>query len=107
MAPESILHPDSVDPRTDIYGLGTVAYYLPSGVDVFDGRSIVEVCSQHLQQEPQPLSAKGVANPVELEAIVLACLHKDPAHRPQSAAALRRRIESCSVEPWDSARALS
>jgi serine/threonine-protein kinase len=107
MAPESILHPDSVDPRTDIYALGAVAYYLLAGVDVFDGKSIVEVCSQHLHQEPQPLSARGVAIPVELEAIVLSCLHKDPAHRPQSAAELRRRIESCSVEPWDSASALA
>jgi eukaryotic-like serine/threonine-protein kinase len=107
MAPESILHPDSVDPRTDIYALGAVAYYLLSGVDVFDGKSIVEVCSQHLHQEPPPLSAKGVAVPAELEAIVLACLHKDPARRPQSAAELRRRIESCSVEPWDSAMALA
>ena len=52
MAPESILAPDSVDARTDIYALGAVAYYLLAGVDVFDGKSIVEVCGQHLHQEP-------------------------------------------------------
>jgi len=39
MAPESILEPSSVDARTDIYALGAVAYYLLSGVDVFDGKS--------------------------------------------------------------------
>jgi eukaryotic-like serine/threonine-protein kinase len=92
MAPESILHPDSVDPRTDIYALGAVGYYLLSGVDVFDGKSIVEVCSQHLHQGPQPLSAKGVAIPVELEAIVLACLHKDPAHRRSRRLPVRRSV---------------
>ena len=59
MAPESILAPDSVDARTDIYALGAVAYFLLAGVDVFDGKSIVEVCSQHLHQEPEPLSARG------------------------------------------------
>ena len=107
MAPESILDPDSVDARTDIYALGAVAYYLLAGVDVFDGKSIVEVCSQHLHQEPEPLSARGLAIPAELEAVVLACLDKDPDRRPQSAAELRRRIEACSVEPWDSARALA
>jgi hypothetical protein len=36
---------------------------------------------------------------------VLACLHKDPNRRPQSAAELRRLVEACRVEPWDSASA--
>jgi serine/threonine protein kinase len=105
MAPESILKPDSVDARTDIYALGAVAYYLLAGVDVFNGQSVLEVCSQHLHQEPKPLSARGVAIPAELEAVVLGCLNKDPGRRPQSAAELRRRVEACTVEPWDSERA--
>jgi eukaryotic-like serine/threonine-protein kinase len=107
MAPESILEPDSVDARADIYALGAVAYYLLAGSDVFEGKSIVEVCSQHLYQEPEPLSARGIAIPADLEAIVLACLNKDPDRRPQSAAELRRRIEACPVEPWDSATAMA
>jgi tRNA A-37 threonylcarbamoyl transferase component Bud32 len=107
MAPESIIEPGSVDARTDIYALGAVAYYLLAGVDVFDGKSIIEICSQHLHQEPEPLSTRGGAIPVELEAVVLACLNKDPDRRPQSAAELRRRVEACPVEPWDSARALA
>jgi hypothetical protein len=105
MAPESILRPDAVDARTDIYGLGTVAYYLLAGVDVFDGKSVLEICSQHLHEQPKSLSARGVAITAGLEAIVLACLHKDPQQRPQSAAELRQRIEACEVEPWDGARA--
>ena len=107
LAPESIREPDSADPRTDIYALGAVAYYLLAGVHVFDGKSIVEVCSQHLHQEPEPLSARGLAVPAELEAVVLACLHKDPARRPQTAAELRRRVEACPVDPWDNAKALA
>jgi hypothetical protein len=107
MAPESILDPDSVDARTDIYAVGLVAYYLLAGVDVFTGKSIVEVCSQHLHKEPEPLSARGLEIPAELESVVLACLNKDPGRRPQSAAELRRRIEACPVEPWDRARAVA
>jgi serine/threonine-protein kinase len=107
MAPESILKPDSVDARTDIYALGAVAYYLLAGVDVFNGKSMVEVCSQHLHQQPQPLSARGLAVSAELEAVVLACLSKQPALRPQSAAELRRRLEACPVEVWDGASARS
>jgi hypothetical protein len=102
MAPESIRAPDTVDVRTDIYALGAVAYYLLAGVDVFDGKSVVEVISQHLHQIPEPISARGRPIPPDLEAVVLACLSKDPSQRPQSAAELRRRIEACAVDPWDS-----
>lgn len=102
---EAILAPGSIDGRTDIYSLGAVAYFLLAGVDVFDGKSVVEVCGQHLHQPPQPLSARGVAVPPDLEAVVLACLSKDPAQRPQSAAELRSRVEACAVEPWDGATA--
>jgi len=101
MAPESIRAPDTADARTDIYALGGVAYYLLAGSEVFAGRTLLEVCGQHLHQAPQPLSARGVVLSVELEAVVLACLDKDPERRPQTATELRRRLEACAVEPWD------
>ena len=69
--------------------------------------SIMEVCGQHLHQEPTPLSTRGLAIPAELEAVVLACLNKDPNRRPQSALELRRRVEVCPVEPWDDDKALA
>ena len=37
--------------------------------------------------------------------MVLACLEKDPTRRPESAAELRRLLEACAVEPWDSVHA--
>jgi eukaryotic-like serine/threonine-protein kinase len=105
MAPESIRAPESVDARTDIYSLGAVAYYLLAGVDVFDGKSVVEVISQHLHQAPAPFFTHGVEVPAALEATILACLSKEPRNRPQSAAELRLKIEACNVEPWESDRA--
>ncbi len=101
MAPESIRDPGSVDARTDLYALGAVAYYLLAGVEVFHAKSLVELCGQHLHQQPRPLS--GV--PDELAAIVLACLEKDPDRRPQSADELRRRLDACPLERWDDERA--
>ena len=105
MAPEAILNPDTVDVRTDIYALGAVAYFLLAGGEVFGGKSIVEVCGQHIHQAPEPLSARGVAVLPELEAIVLACLAKEPDRRPQSAAELLRLLEACAVAPWNSENA--
>ena len=107
MAPESILNRESVDGRADIYALGSVAYFLLAGTDVFDGKSVVEVCSQHLHQKPAPLSTLGIEVPPALEALVLACLEKDPNLRPQTAVELRQRIEACPVEPWDREAALA
>jgi hypothetical protein len=107
MAPESILAPDAADARTDIYALGAVAYYLLAGREVFNGKSVVEVCSQHLREKPEPLSMRGIAIPADLEAVVLACLDKSPDRRPQSATELRRQLEACAIEPWDSASALT
>jgi hypothetical protein len=105
MAPESIRTPDSADVRTDLYALGAVAYYLLAGVDVFDGKSIVEVCAQHLHEAPKPFASRGIVVSPELEAVVLACLSKEPDQRPQTAAELRHQLEACAVEPWDSANA--
>jgi len=105
MAPEAIIDPGAVDARTDIYALGAVAYYLLAGSEVFNGRTIVEVCGQHLHQEPDPLSARGVVVSAELEAVVRACLAKKPEARPQSAAELRKRLEACAAAPWDSENA--
>ena len=107
MAPESILNRESVDARADIYAIGAVAYFLLAGTDVFDGKSVVEICSQHLYQQPNSLRDRGVAVSPELEAVVLACLEKDPNLRPQTAIELRQRIEACPVERWDREAALA
>jgi eukaryotic-like serine/threonine-protein kinase len=105
MAPEAILTPDASDARSDIYALGAVAYYLLAGGDVFEGQSLLEICFQHLHAPPEALAARGVTTCPELEAVVLACLHKQPESRPQSADELRRLVEACPVEPWSDEQA--
>jgi serine/threonine-protein kinase len=105
MAPESIRDPASIDARTDLYSLGAVAYFLLAGSPLFDGKTIVEVCSQHLHQEPEKLATRGVNVSPELEAIVRACLEKKPENRPASAAELRRRLIASGVMPWDDDKA--
>ena len=90
LSPEAITAPDAVDARSDLYGLGAVGYYLVTGTHVFGGATTVEVCSHHLHSRPQPPSERlGRPVPAGLERLLLACLQKDPAQRPRSAAALR------------------
>jgi serine/threonine-protein kinase len=96
LAPEAILTPDRVDARTDLYGLGGVAYFLLTGSAPFGGRSLVEICSHHLHTPPEPPSRRRPV-PADVDALVLRCLAKGPAERPQSAAELGAALRACKA----------
>jgi serine/threonine-protein kinase len=97
LAPEAISSPDGVDARVDIYALGAVAYFLLTGQQVFSGANVLEVCSKHLFEAPEPPSERlGRPIPADLEALVLSCLAKRVEDRPASAAALRVALLACA-----------
>jgi serine/threonine protein kinase len=96
MAPECIRGAALRDGRSDLYSLGAVAYFLLTGVHVFEGKSVIEICSQHLERAPTPPSQRlGAPIPGDLEAIVLTCLAKEPSDRP-SARELQARLARCA-----------
>jgi serine/threonine-protein kinase len=101
MAPEAITRPDAIDVRVDLYAVGAVAYELLAGTPLFEGATVLEVCVKTLQETPKPPSSQTGASPIppELEALVLACLSKDPAQRPQSAIAISEALDKIR-EPW-------
>jgi serine/threonine-protein kinase len=109
LSPEAVTAPDTVSDRSDLYSLGAVGYYALTGTHVFEGATLVEVCSHHLHTPPEPPSARlGKAVDPELESLLLDCLAKDPAARPAGAHAVRRHLERCvAFGQWtkDDARA--
>jgi hypothetical protein len=105
MAPEAIIEPNVVDPRTDLYAVGAMAYFLLVGQTVFDGSTVVEVCGKHLYQPPQPLAERGATVPPALEEVVMACLAKKPDDRPVSAAALADMLRASALPEWTRADA--
>ncbi len=107
IAPEAITSPESVSPQSDLYSLGAVGYFALTGQNVFQGRTLVEVCSHHLHTKPEPPSSRSKEPvPADLEALVLDCLEKDPARRPAGAREVRRRLETCaSFGGWTEADA--
>ena len=56
---------------------------------VFEAETAMQVLVQHVYGTPTPLSER-VPQPIppELDALVMSCLQKDPANRPQTADAL-------------------
>ena len=96
-SPETLMAPNSVDARSDIYALGAVGYFLLTGTHVFSCATVAEVCSAHLHSDPMPPSERmGVSLPSDLEGLILRCLSKAPADRPQSAAALQVALHACT-----------
>jgi eukaryotic-like serine/threonine-protein kinase len=94
MAPEQILAKGSPGPRADLYALGMVMYECLAGAPAFTATMTASILHAHISEPVVPPShRRGEAIPPVLEAAVLKCLEKDPAHRFASgdelAAALR------------------
>jgi serine/threonine-protein kinase len=93
MPPESIQDSSKSDPRSDIYSVGALGYFLMSGKYVFDARSVTEI--YQLQMTGQlPSLARRTTNLVspQIEEVLLRCLNKDPKLRPQSVNELRLQL---------------
>jgi len=107
LAPETLIPDSPVDARADLYALGAVGYWLLTGSHVFDGKSVIEVCIQHLHTPPEPPSIRlGAPVDPDLEALLLDCLAKRPEDRPASAHVLRDRLLACAAAGrWNNARA--
>ena len=108
MAPEQVLGMQPVDARTDLYAVGCLAYWLLTGQLVFDGASAVDVIAQHARTPPTPPSQRTeLPIPSALDSLILSCLEKEPARRPQSADDLLDSLRRCGVEPWTEAQGRS
>ncbi len=107
MAPEMAMGRGDVDGRADIYGLGCVGYWLLTGRRVFEAESPLATVVAHVQETPVPPSQRSeLPIPAPLEELILACLAKDPAERPQSAAELGAQLAGCPLDPtWSHERA--
>jgi eukaryotic-like serine/threonine-protein kinase len=102
MAPESILGDGEVDRRADVYALGCVAYFALTGSLVFEADTSMKMLMHHLHTQPtRPSERTELPIPRELDDLVLACLQKDPALRPQNAGELLNMAYGCRCdEGW-------
>ena len=104
MAPELAMGSSNIDGRTDLYGLGCVAYWLLTGRMVFEENGSTAMMLAHLQKVPVPPSQRTeLAVPESLDRAILMCLEKTPEARPASAEVFARMLDnSISNGSWTS-----
>jgi hypothetical protein len=103
MSPEQIKEPSSVDRRSDVYSLGCVLYEMFTGEPPFNpastgqGDTDFAIKLAHVQQPPPPLRLKNSALSVEIEAVVMRCLAKNPVERFGTCRELRDALSAAMV----------
>ena len=107
IAPEQALGATALDGRADLYATGRVAYWLLTGQHVFKGETALAVLSHHART-PAPPPSLSTPQPIPdaLDRLVLDCLAKDPASRPQTARELSRRLSDIEgADSWTESHA--
>jgi TolB-like protein/tRNA A-37 threonylcarbamoyl transferase component Bud32 len=94
MAPEQASGDPTIDARADIYSFGCLAYELLAGEPPFGTRPMHQILAAHLAEQPPELQSKCPDCPPALAALVMQCLRKDPADRPQSARAIVHTLDA-------------
>jgi serine/threonine protein kinase len=109
IAPERLCSSRTAGPRSDLYSLGALAFFLLTGRDVFEGETPSGILTQGLSADPpSPSLLRGAPIAEELETLVLDLLAKEPGRRPASAAEVRDRLASVvRSEPWSPEEALA
>ncbi len=98
----------TVDGRADLYSLGCVAYWLITGRLVFEADDAIGMIIRHVRDEPIPPSRFAELDiPPALDKVILGCLAKDPADRPETAWVLRDQLREVAAKlpDWSENRA--
>ena len=94
MAPEQAVGDPGTDHRADIYSFGCLAYELISGKPPFHDMPVHQLVASHVATVPVPISAIARDVPEPIAQVVMQCLAKEPADRPQSAEALLKSFDT-------------
>ena len=93
MAPEQAAADPHTDHRVDIYAFGVMAYEMLTGRPPFVAPTAQEVLAAHVTKTPESVGALRPSCPPTLAQLIMRCLEKKPADRPQSAEELMPILE--------------
>jgi serine/threonine protein kinase len=93
IAPEQAVSSANAVPQSDLYSLGIVLYEMLVGQVPFDDPSAMSVALKHLNEPPPPPRRYNSDISLEVEAVVLRALEKEPEDRYPNGAAIARALE--------------
>jgi eukaryotic-like serine/threonine-protein kinase len=94
MAPEQAAADPATDLRADFYAFGVMAYEILAGHLPFAGRSAQAMLAAHATEAPPSIASLRPATPPALADLVMRCMQKTPADRPQSAAEILSALDA-------------
>jgi TolB-like protein/Tfp pilus assembly protein PilF/tRNA A-37 threonylcarbamoyl transferase component Bud32 len=97
MAPEQALGEPTVDHRADIYALGVMTYETLCGLPPFIGKSAQALIAAHAIETPVSIESRRPGIPPALAALIMRCLQKRPADRPQTAAEFLQALDATAT----------
>ena len=97
MAPEQAAGDPNIDHRADIYAFGAMAYEMLSGRAPFAGMAPHQMLAAHVTEPVVPVIDRRPALPPALAELVMACLAKNPADRPQTASEILQALEGMAT----------
>jgi serine/threonine protein kinase len=107
IAPECVYHKERIDPRTDIYMLGSVAFWILTGHSPFEASTDIGLIVDHVnKQAKKPSSIVGLRISGALDDVILKCLEKDQENRYQNVGELVEALHQVPLEePWTQEKA--
>ncbi|HVT38510.1 MAG TPA: serine/threonine-protein kinase [Gemmatimonadaceae bacterium] len=93
MAPEQLLDHLDAGPRSDIYALGVVGYFLLTGALPFEGESIHAILARKLEEDYVPIRVRASKVSQGLAGAIERCLAAAPEARWPGARAFRAGLE--------------
>jgi eukaryotic-like serine/threonine-protein kinase len=91
MSPEQA-EAGTADPRSDMFSLGSVLYFMLTGLPPFRAQTSISVIVHICQTPHLPLEQVNSDTPIEVARLVDRLLEKDPKERVQTADELRQEI---------------
>jgi serine/threonine protein kinase len=97
MAPEQCSADPNMDHRVDVYAFGVMAYEMLAGQPPFTAHTPQALLGAHLVAVPDAVTKHRPGLPPALAALIMQCLEKRPADRPQTAGALIAALDTMTT----------
>jgi serine/threonine-protein kinase len=100
MSPEQAAGKNDLDPRSDVYSLGGVAYFILTGRPPFVRETAMEMLLAHAYEPVEPPSRLRPQVPADLEGVLTRCLAKKKEDRYATVDELEKALAACACATY-------